>query len=128
MDNSKRETYEKWIDRLRQFVAYGILVSFVGFFFPDDSYPRAITLFVVITFFILGIALFFEYLIRVLLFRPGRKLPWYQFSLSGMLILTACVAAVCAWLKILGPLGILWLFIGLLFFACGLEGWLKKKQ
>jgi hypothetical protein len=69
---------------------------------------------------------FFEYLIRVLLFRPGRKLPWYQFSLAGMLMLTACMAGACAWLKILGPAGIFWLIIGLLIFACLLEWWIRN--
>lgn len=128
MDNSKRETYEKWIDRLRKFVAFGIVICFIGCFFPERSNPRGITLIAAIAFFYLGIALFFEYLIRVLLFRPGRKLPWYQFSLSGMLILTACIAAVCAWLKILGPLGIVWLIFGLVFFACLVEWWMRKKK
>jgi hypothetical protein len=105
-----------------------MFASSVGFFFCGDAGLMIIPLVGAISFFVLGIALFFEYLIRVLFFRPGRKLPWYQFSLAGMLILTACVAVVCACLKILGPIGILWLIIALMIIASGLEWWLRKKQ
>jgi hypothetical protein len=128
MGDSKRENYEKWINRIRLFVAYGILCCAAGLFTKEDSYPRTIILLAGLAFLVLGIALFFEYLIRVIFFRPGRKLPWYQFSIAGMLIATTCVAAVCAFLKILGPWGIVWLVLGLIIFACFLESWLRNNK
>ena len=121
MNSAKREAYEKWIDRLRKIVAIGMGVCFVAFVFTNGR-PAAIgPLIGACSCVILTIALAFEYLIRVLFFRPGRTLPWYQFSLSGMLILTTCVALVCAWLKIIGSIGILWLILALLVLACIVE-------
>jgi hypothetical protein len=128
MGESKRENYEKWINRLRQIAAYGVLSSAAGLFIQGDSLPGMIILLGGLVFLVLGIALFFEYLIRVIFFRPGRKLPWYQFSIAGMLMVTTCVAAACAFLKILGPWGIVWLVLGLIIFACILESWLRNKQ
>jgi hypothetical protein len=127
MDNSKREAYEKWIDRIRKLIISGMLVCFVGIALSEESILGDIMGVGAISFCVLGIALVFEYLIRLLLFRSGRKMAWYQFSLSGMLIFTACVAAVCSLLKIFGPGGIGWLIIGLVIFAWILEEWLRKR-
>jgi hypothetical protein len=96
MDDPQREAYERWIDRLRKIAATGMMCCFVGSILIPETPLTPVLLFGAAACFVLAIALFFEYLIRVLLFRPGRKLPWYQFSLAGMLILTACAAGVCA--------------------------------
>lgn len=123
-----REAYEKWIDRLRAGVAIAMVCCGLGFMFAKNSsamfYPAIGALSCVL----LAIALAIEYLIRVLYFRPSRKLPWYQFSISGILILTAGVAAVCAWLKIQGAHGIWWLILAIAIFAGLLEWWLNKNN
>jgi hypothetical protein len=128
MNDFNRETYELWIDRLRRIAAIGMVSGFVGLLIGQGSPIGVLGAIMAGTCNLLGIALCFEYLIRVWLFRPERNLPWYQFSIAGMLIATTCVAAVCAFLKILGPIGIVWIVIGLIIFACILDTWYRNMK
>lgn len=126
MNNSKYEAYERWIDRMRRYVAIGMGVCFVFFLFTNGSRAAIGPLIGVSVCIFLTVVLVIEYLIRLAFFRPGRNLRWYQFSLSGMLILTACVAAVCAWFKIAGLIGIVPLILAIVISACLLEWGLRK--
>lgn len=109
--------YAKTIDRIRTAVAYGFIVNGVGLvlcinlFNPVSPVSTAEVVVDVLTcLFLVGVViclmatlgLVVEYLVRLCLQRSDRKLPPYQFTLAGMLVLTMCVALVCACLKMFG--------------------------
>jgi hypothetical protein len=132
VNETKREAYERWIDRLRKSVPIAMMAFGIVFVICANTQTApSLMMFSsigVLACIALTIALIIEYLIRILFFRPGRKLPWYQFSLSGMLILTTCVAAACALLKITGSSGIWLLILAILIFVCLLEWWWRKNK
>lgn len=116
--------YVKYIDRVRKAVAIVFTTCGAGVVICANlRYETGATVFGVgvAACVVAAIGLACEYLVRTWVTRPSRQLAPYQFTLAGMLGMTACVALVCSCLKVFGPVTIALLVVAVVLVACFVE-------